>query len=276
MGVEGADGPLAAPLTKAEIIDRLAALNGYLNYLELCTPRTGLFYANTVRSRFEVCHRLMYRCPADFDDGLDVDFRSADDEITECLELIRKGNVRDDIILVDPWHEYETSLRDLTEAFALIPESGTILVHDCFPPTEDCTNPDGVWDPVAGGWAGVTHRAYVDFVNRRGDLTYYTIDTDWGCGVVRKLGGAADPARRAPSPGEARARKHRTWRDQVLARWSALDGDHRQAYRFLRRHRRTLLNLITADEFLAGGPDRQPALRPGKPVHAASEDGQAP
>lgn len=259
---EDADEPALAMLTKAEIIGRLAALNGYRNYLELCTPRTGLFYANTVRSRFDVCHRLMYRCPDDFDDGLDVDFRSADGDIAECLEQVRKGDVRYDIILVDPWHEYDTSLRDLTEAFALIPEGGTLVVHDCFPPTEDCTNPDGVWDPVAGGWAGVTHRAYVDFVSARRDLTYYTIDTDWGCGVIRKLGGAADPLVRAPSPGKARARKQRRWRDRVFARWSALDDDHRQTYRFLRRHPRTLLNLIAVDEFLAAGPDGPPRSRP--------------
>jgi hypothetical protein len=167
--------------------------------------------------------------------------------------------VRYDIILVDPWHAYATSLRDLEEAFALIPQGGTLVVHDCLPPTEDCTNPDGIWDAVAGGWAGVTHRAYVDFVMGRNDLTYYTVDTDWGCGVIRKIGGEADPGDLPSSSSETRAQTHEDQRDLVIARWNAIGVDHRIAYRFLREHRHTLLNLITVDEFLlADGRDGQP------------------
>jgi hypothetical protein len=261
VAVERADEPIPAACTKVDIVDRLAALNGYRSYLELCTPTTGLFYARVRRSSFDVCHRLMYRCPDDFDDGMDVEFRSADRDIAECLEQIRKGRLRYDIILVDPWHEYDTSLRDLTEAFELVREGGTLVVHDCLPPTEASANPDGLWDPVAGGWAGVTHRAYVDFVSGRRGLTYYTIDTDWGCGVIRKLGGAADPTG-APSASQADMGALRGWRDWVVARWSAVGPHHRRAYRFLQRHRYTLLNLVTVDEFLAVGPDGHPRSGP--------------
>ena len=246
--------PIPSVLTKFEIVGRLAALHGYRRYLELCTPTTGLFYAHVQRSRFDVCQRLMYRCPDDFDDGLDIEYRSAGVDIADCLERIRTGDRRYDIILVDPWHDYDVSLRDLRAAFELVPGGGSIVVHDCLPPTEESTNPHGIRDPVAGGWAGLTHRAYVDFVLGRDDVTYYTIDADWGCGVIRKIGDAANPGAHAHSAWRARAEADGDQRDRVIAGWNTLGSDHRIAYRFLLEHRHTLLNLITAEEFLLAAP----------------------
>ena len=241
---------IPAALTKAEIVGRLAARQDYRHYLELCTPTTGLFYGDVHRSRFDICHRLMYRCPDDFTDGMAIEYRSAGVDIAECLERILRDHVRYDIVLVDPWHDYDTSFRDLTEAFGLIPAGGTLVVHDCLPPTEDSTNPDGVWDPIAGGWAGLTHRAYVDFVLRRSDLTFYTIDTDWGCGVIRKIGDATAPRSPLRPSSEACVPSDGDRRDLVIAGWKTIGDDHRAASRFLRKHSRTLLNLITAEEFL--------------------------
>lgn len=246
-------------LTKNEIIARLAVLNGYRNYLEICTATTGLFHDEVQRTKFQLCRRLMYRCPDGYDDGMRIDYRSPDLDIASCLAEIRRERWRYDIILVDPWHEYDTSLRDLSEAFALIPEGGTLLVHDCLPPTEDSTNPHGIWDPKAGGWAGVTHQAYVDFVLGRTDLTYYTVDTDWGCGIIRKLGGDREPGDRAPSSPEIPLRAHPDQRDLVITVWKSIGRDHRLTYRFMREHGPTLLNLITADEFLlAAGEEENP------------------
>ena len=241
---------IPAALTKSDIVGRLAALHGYRHYLELCTPTTGLCYGDVQRSRFDICHRLMYRCPDDFTDGMAIEYRRAGVDIAECLAQIRRENVRYDIVLVDPWHDYDTSFRDLTEAFGLIPAGGTLVVHDCLPPTEESTNPDGVRDPIAGGWAGLTHRAYVDFVLGRTDLTFYTIDTDWGCGVIRKIGDAAAPRSHVGPSSEACVQPDGDRRDLVIAHWKTIGDDHRAAYRFLRTHAQTLLNLITAEEFL--------------------------
>jgi len=78
--------------------------------------------------------QLMYRCPDDFDDGMGIDFRSVDLEIAGCIKQI--GQLRFDVILLDAHHAYETSLRDLTFARDLLTDHGTIVVHDCDPPTE--------------------------------------------------------------------------------------------------------------------------------------------
>lgn len=122
--------------TKADIINFLGRMGGYRTYLEICSPTSGLRYAEVDRSKYRTCHRLMYRCPPDHDDGMGIDFRSADLDIGDCVERIRAGGVRYDVILVDPFHEYETSVRDLKLAIELIGDGGTIVVHDCDPRCE--------------------------------------------------------------------------------------------------------------------------------------------
>src|SRR5688500_630622 len=109
---------------KAELINHLAEIHSYGRYLELCTPTTGGFYARIDRTRL-LCHRLIYRCPAGFSDGSDIDFRSPDLDISTCLHEIDERQLRYDIILVDPWHEYESSWRDLNVAFELLDPAGT-------------------------------------------------------------------------------------------------------------------------------------------------------
>ena len=236
--------------TKVEIIRHLSDINGYKKYLEIVTPITGVAYANVDRSKFDTCHRLMYRCPDSFDDGMDIDFRSADLDISECISQINDRRLLYDVILVDPWHEYETSFRDLKEAFDLVRVGGSIVVHDCLPPCEEVAIPHF----IPGGWAGVTFRAYVDFVLLRSDLRYLTVDTDWGCGVIRKL--QEDSRKRKLHSflnsifGRAHLRSQADQQDVLRESWKKIGGDYRSAYGFLLENKRELLKLVTVDEFL--------------------------
>src|SRR5262249_38161739 len=156
---------------KADLINHLAAVHGYRSYLEICTPSTGLQFARLDRGQL-VCHRLMYRCPDDYSDGLDIDFRSGDLDISACLDEIRRRQLSYDIMLVDPFHEYAQSLRDIAAAFGLIVPGGTIVVHDCLPPNELLATPTY----IEGSWCGVTYKAYLDFVTPRDDLVYCTVE----------------------------------------------------------------------------------------------------
>src|SRR5581483_3530750 len=156
---------LPAPSSKMEIIALLAARHGLKRYLELCTPTTGNYYDELDRRLVPVAHRLMYRCPDAFDDGAVIDFRSASVDIGQCLDEISRKQLRYDIILVDPFHEYEASYRDLQAAFSLVDDGGFLVVHDCLPPNAEFAIP--TFTP--GGWCGVTYKAYLDFVDARPD-----------------------------------------------------------------------------------------------------------
>jgi hypothetical protein len=225
---------LSQDCNKAHLINHLAEVHGYRHYLELCTLSTGRRYAEVDRSRFQTCVRLMYRCPDDFDDGLPIDHRSTTLDISECLTKISEGGSRFDIALVDSWHEYATSWRDLVAAFLHIRDGGTLVVHDCLPPRSELA----VANYIQGEWCGVGYQAYVDFISQRRDLAVYTVDTDYGCGVIRKL---ANPSRECATSAGA----------DLLADWRGKRGDPMEAFAFLQTHKQVLLNLITSDEFFA-------------------------
>lgn len=234
-----------------EIIGLLAARFGFTRYLELCTATTGNFYKDLDLKRLPKAHRLMYNCPADFDDGLKIDFRSENFDIAECLSAMSKDRLRFDIILVDGFHEYELAYRDLGAAFDLIDDGGMLVVHDCLPPNATTAAPRF----VPGAWCGTTYKAYLDFVHGR-RLRHFTVDADYGCGIIRKqnlgslwakLGGTIggsflDLSSRRRAAG---ARQKRAWRE-----WNRIGNDFGRAFMVLQAHQKELLNLISCDEFL--------------------------
>ena len=171
------------PFGKVDIVHLLADRYACRRYLDLATPTTGNYYSAIDRSRFEACRRLMYRCPADYADGLAIDYRCADLDIAPALAAIQADGRRFDLMLVDPFHTYAASARDLAAAFALLEPGGALVVHDCLPPNEALAVPH--FKP--GAWCGVTYKAFLDFVLARRDLRYLTVDADYGCGVIRKL-----------------------------------------------------------------------------------------
>jgi chloramphenicol O-acetyltransferase len=169
----------------------------------------------------------MYRCPDGFDDGLPTDYRSNTLDIGESLKKISDEGRRFDIALVDSWHEYETSWRDLVEGFRLIRQGGTLVVHDCLPPRSEIAVPNY----IQGEWCGVSYQAYVDFISERHDLAVYTVDTDHGCGVIRKLADHLLRARRLPAlsfskTGAASATTHGSLRLLSGAQAGSAELDH--------------------------------------------------
>jgi hypothetical protein len=224
---------------KTDIINRLAEFYVRPRYLEICTTITGNCYRDIDRAKFATCDRLMYRCPDDFSDGLAIDFRTQGLEIGGLVGEIKARSLRYEVILVDPWHEYETSRQALEAALDLVAEDGTIVVHDCLPPTAQLASPRY----EGGVWNGLTYRAYLDLVLARDDLDYVTVDTDFGCGIIRKV-----PRRDGP-------------RAALLRQWAGLGGDGEAAYRFFWTHRKALLRLMSVRRFWRTQAGWQAALR---------------
>jgi hypothetical protein len=222
-------------LTKAGIVNALGRKHGLRRYLELCTPTTGTCFADIDRTVFAVCDRLMYRCPPDYEDGLPLTFRTPRDHAGPLLRLLAAalGRMRYDIILVDGWHSYASTSTDLFGAWHLLGDDGIMVVHDCDP--QDCEAASPEWRQ--GAWCGVAYAAFLDFVLPRTGVSYYTVDTDFGCGVVYR-----QPARSAFRPAGDRFDIELEWRmaDSFAAKFAV----------YLAR-RRDLLNLIGAAEFLA-------------------------
>lgn len=236
------------PSTKVDLVHLLAATRGYRHYLEICTPTTGTMYSSVDQSRFVRSMRLMYRCPPDFDDGARVDFRVADDDILPALAEMDRRGIRFDVALVDSWHEYGPSWRDIVEAFARLTPGGAMVVHDCKPPVRIMASPFHRDE----GWCGLSYKAFLDFVVDRTDLHYCTVDIDYGCGVIWK------PPTKESLVEWARALWHRISSgpappERLITplgeHWRAASTDLERAFDVFEARQPALLQLVTAESF---------------------------
>jgi hypothetical protein len=240
--------------TKMDLINELAAIHGYRSYLEICTPTTGTIYGDLDRRRYSISHRLMYRYRDRFDDGMTIDFCSSSPDSGEGASAVRAAGFTYDVILVDPFHEYETSAQDLREACKLIKPKGTIVVHDCNPEEEALVTPHF----RDGAWCGLTYKAYLDMMLESVRLQSCTVDIDHGCAIIR----------RRPLVSRLRRIAHRALgmigrdsRSRLLHEWRRVSKDEAAAFRLLKAQATSLLNLVTVDEFLAGERNGAPVLR---------------
>ena len=231
-------------MKKTDIIHLLSRQRHYQHYLEICTIITGNYYHEIDRTRFLTCRRLMYYCHDDFNDGLPIDYRQQDFDISPALDQLRSSHQYFDISLVDSHHTYDCSLRDLVEAHALLADGGALVVHDCLPPSVEAASP--TWIP--GPWCGVSYKAFLDFVVRRDDIDYYTIDADYGCGVIVK--NASLSARVARLSLRVRRGLSRDLREKVVRGWLEIGGDFARAFDYFNANKASLLQLISIEQFL--------------------------
>jgi hypothetical protein len=223
-------------VTKSDIINALAAKHGFRRYLEICTPTTGTEFAKIDRGILPFAHRLMYACPFSHTEELPIDYRTRDRSSNKIIDMMVKTFRAPfyEIALVDSYHSYECSIRDLIGASLVLRENGIVVVHDCAPDDPELSQPEF----RAGRWFGVSYAAFIDFVLQRRDIAYYTVGTDSGCGVIFK------------NPGLSAFAPPAIDRDKLEFEWRCATGEA-ERYAVYEQHRAALLNLISPDEFLA-------------------------
>ncbi len=238
--------------TKVDIINTLAKVNGWHSYLEFCTPTTGNLFRGIDRSQLSTCHRLMYNCPSSYDDQMNLNFRSESFEVSDCITAINHKSLRYNIILVDSWHEYHTSYRDLSCCFDLLTPDGIMIVHDCLPLSESMAHPLC----QVGEWCGVTYKAYIDFILAHDHrLNYFTVDIDYGCGVITRLnhGRALQKYFKATLQHLLQnSGKIKLFEEQkrLVNIWHNVGADYNETFALLQRHTKSLLNLISYQDFI--------------------------
>jgi hypothetical protein len=134
-----------------------------------------------------------------------------------------------DLIFIDGFHEEEQALRDMRNALRHLSCGGVIVVHDCSPPTEWHQRPAAAFVPGTE-WNGTVWRALVRFRVTHPHIAVHTVDTDWGCAVIRP-----DCCEAPPPPA-------------IPAEFGWMDLD---------RNRREWLNLISPAAFLDLISDRE-------------------
>lgn len=196
-------------MNKNVLVHLLAMRFGYKKCLILRTPLTGPdCRIELLKGSVSEVKDIFYRCPA----------------ISGGIEFSEIEFPEFQIALLDPWHSYEASLRDLRTIYELLPVGGALVCHDCWP-REEITKPDG-WDACmrGGEWSGETWKAWIDFAVQT-NSPYWTVDADYGCGVIFK--GPYEVAGRSVVPLEL-------------------------TYRFLAGEGHRFLNLIPPQVFIDG------------------------
>ena len=112
------------------------------------------------------------------DPGHPATFEMASDEFFN-----RHAEGRYDIIFIDGLHTSEQVYKDISNALTFLDRYGFIVVHDCNPETEWATRPPEQYKQ-GEVWNGDVYKGFIRFKAEHPELSFFTIDTDYGCGVI--------------------------------------------------------------------------------------------
>ena len=134
------------------------------------------------------------------------------------FELDKK--VKFDVIFIDGLHLEDQVDRDIENSILHINDSGTIIMHDCNPPSEFHQREVYEVDGKLPQWNGTTWRSFVKNRMINNNVTMCVVDCDWGVGIMKKG-------------------------NQKL-----LEYKDKFSYSYLEKNRIKALNLISVDDFL--------------------------
>lgn len=158
-----------------EIINYLVEQNNYKTYLEI-----GIANPNECFSKIRVKAK----------EGVDPAVKCKH-QITSDAFFEKHPDSSWDIIFIDGLHENEQAARDIKNSLLRLNKGGTIVVHDCSPPTKWHTRPRTEYR-LGSAWNGTTYQAFVRFVQADQGLDLVTVGTDWGCGIIQNPKGVTD------------------------------------------------------------------------------------
>jgi hypothetical protein len=191
--------------TRTDIINFLVKRNSYRRYLEI-----GV----------RVPAQNFDRIKAVDKHAVDPDPRGQISHVMTSDQFFEQLDAEEayDIVLIDGLHLEEQVLKDVANSLAHLSAGGTIVLHDCNPPSESCQleTYDG-----KSPWNGTVWKAWAKLRMTRPDLAMCVVDTDWGVGVLAR--------------GE----------QQLFPRVPDSELD----YGFLEQHREELLNLVSPWRF---------------------------
>lgn len=156
-------------MKRTDIINAFIQKYGYKSYLELGTQDPT--------SNFD---KINAECKVSIDPFPrgEVTFVGTSDEYFESI----LEDVKFDIIFIDGLHHDDQVLKDIENSLNHLSDNGTIVCHDCLPTTEKMQ----VRDMHDGEWTGDVWKAIAELRIERIDLDIKVVDTDYGCGIIRR------------------------------------------------------------------------------------------
>ena len=161
-------------MKRYDIINRIIDKKGYKTYLEIGVRDGECFRQINCNNKFGVDPSPItgdtthIMTSDEFFDGLDQD-------------------IKFDIVFIDGLHLDFQVDRDIENSLKHLSEGGTIVLHDCNPPTKYHAGEYPVFsEPANGEWNGTVYLSLLKIRLYREDLRLFTVDTDWGVGILTK------------------------------------------------------------------------------------------
>lgn len=161
---------LHCPIKRHDIINHLIRYHNYTTYLEI-----GVFDGLNMQ-KINTKHKDGVDPGAEGIVPPEVNYPMTSDEFFNQLA----PNAKYDIIFIDGLHQAEQVIKDIENSLKHLNTNGTIVLHDCNPPNELVQQ----IPRKTIAWTGNVWKAFVSFRSNNPQINSYTIDTDWGVGVI--------------------------------------------------------------------------------------------
>jgi hypothetical protein len=92
-------------------------------------------------------------------------------------------NKKFDLIVLDPFHEYNESINNLTFLSSILTDDGILLCHDCFPENKKLAFPKFTY---SGAWCGVTYGTFIELSYNNPNWFNGVLNIDTGIGIISK------------------------------------------------------------------------------------------
>jgi hypothetical protein len=161
-------------MKRYEIINRVIESKGYTDYLEI-----GVRDGECFR---EICCK----------NKTGVDPNSTSDHTTHIMtsdSFFNELHENDmfDVIFIDGLHLDHQVNKDIANSLKHLREGGTILLHDCNPPTRYHAGESPVFtEPANGEWNGTVYLSLINLRLYKNNLELKTVDSDWGVGILTR------------------------------------------------------------------------------------------
>ena len=159
-------------MKRYEIINRIIESKGYKNYLEIGVRDGECFREINCENKVGVDP-----APATYD----TTHIMTSDTFFKDLSTDTKF----DIVFIDGLHLDHQVDKDIENSLKYLSEGGTIVLHDCNPPTKYHAGENPVFTaPANGEWNGTVYLSLIKLRLYRKDLKLVTVDSDWGVGIL--------------------------------------------------------------------------------------------
>ena len=114
--------------------------------------------------------------------GVDPDTNSKATLHITSDEFFSSNNEKFDVIFIDGLHHSDQVYKDIKNALSCLNDGGYIVCHDMLP-NEEITQ---VIPRQTSVWTGDCWKAWVLIRSEMSNLEMFVVDTDWGCGVIKR------------------------------------------------------------------------------------------